>query len=338
MENGAASNLSTFHFLTPDLVINLAERALGQRLQNLCWPLASYINRVYELKLENGDSIVAKFYRPGRWSKAALDDEHMFLKELYEDELSVVPPITLPDGSTLAEYEGTYFALFPRKAGRALEEPTYDQWEQLGRLLARVHAIGARHPATERITIHPHLSTRANIQTILSLTPPPPDLARQYEQAAHAIVEQIAPMFEGVEKIRIHGDCHRTNIVSRPGDAMYIIDFDDMAMGPPVQDLWMTLPGHASESRVELELFLEGYETFRSFDKKSLRLIEPLRAMRYIHFTAWCAVQVADGGFTRIAPDWGSEDFWRRGIRDLEMQKDEIRASANNDPLGLPSV
>ena len=336
MESGVVHNLSTFHFLTPDLVINLAEKALGQRLQNLCWPLASYINRVYELRLDNGESIVAKFYRPGRWSKAALDDEHTFLHELDEYELPVVAPVQLPDGSTLAEHEGMYYALFPRKAGRALEEPNYEQWEQLGRLLARVHAVGAQHPSAERITIHPHLSTRNNIEAVLSLTPPPPDLAKKYEQAATAIIDLIAPMFEGMERIRIHGDCHRTNIVWRPGDAMYVIDFDDMAMGPPVQDLWMLLPGHISESRAELELFLEGYETFRAFDRRSLRLIEPLRAMRYIHFTAWCAVQVADGGFSRIAPDWGSEDFWRREIRDLEMQKEEIRVTADKDPLPPP--
>lgn len=336
MTRDTQSSPSTFHFLTPDLVINLAEKALGQRLQNLCWPLASYINRVYELKLEHGESVVAKFYRPGRWSKAALEAEHLFLQELANDELPVVAPLPLPNGSTLAEYEGAFFALFPRKSGRALEEPTYEQWEQLGRLLARVHAIGAQHSATERVVMHPQHSTVNNIATILALTPPPPDLARQYEHAAHTIVEQTTPLFENVERIRIHGDCHRTNIVARPGDAMYIIDFDDMAMGPPVQDLWMLLPGHASESRAELELFLEGYETFRTFDRVSLRLIEPLRAMRYIHFTAWCAVQVADGGFARIAPDWGSSEFWRRTIRDLEMQKDEISASIAIDLFKPP--
>lgn len=336
MDRDTSHDLSTFHFLTPDLVINLAEKALEQRFLNLCWSLTSYINRVFELKTESGENIVIKFYRPGRWSRAAIEDEHTFLRELADHELPVVDPIVLPQGGTLADHDGTYYALFPRKAGRAIEEPTYEQWEQLGRLLARTHAVGALHPAAERITIHPHQSTRSHIATILSLAPPPVDLKQQYEQAAHTIVDLIAPMFDNTERIRIHGDCHRANIVHRPGDTMYLIDFDDMAMGPPVQDLWMLLPGHATESRAELELFLEGYETFRPFDRASLRLIEPLRAMRYIHFTAWCAVQAADGGFSRIAPDWGSREFWTREIRDLEQQKDEILHYADTDVLRPP--
>lgn len=336
MQNTAEPQRSSFHFLTPDLVINLVEKALGQRCQNLCWPLASYINRVYELRRESGESVIAKFYRPGRWSREALLDEHRFLLELDEHEIPVVPPMILPDGSTLAEHDGMYYVLFPKKAGRALEEPSDDQWSRLGSLLARTHAVGALHTAEHRITLHPQYSTRQNIDTILRLASLPPELGSNYEKAATAIVDLITPMFDGVEQIRIHGDCHKTNIVHRPGESLYLIDFDDMAMGAPVQDFWMLLPGYSRESFVEIDYFLEGYETFRPFNRAMLRLIEPLRAMRYIHFTAWCAVQVADGGFARIAPDWGSTDYWRREIHDLERQREEILASADDFSGGQP--
>lgn len=336
MQDTVESQRSSFHFLTPDLVINLVEKALGQRCQNLCWPLASYINRVYELKQESGESVIAKFYRPGRWSSEALRDEQTFLLELAEQEIPVVPPMVLPDGSTLAEHDGMYYALFPKKSGRPLEEPNYEQWTQLGRLLARTHAVGALHPAEHRVIMHPQHSTRQNIETILRLSSLPPELGNQYEKAASDIVALITPMFEGIEQIRIHGDCHKTNIVYRPDESFYLFDFDDMAMGPPVQDFWMLLPGYSRDSLVEIDYFLEGYETFRPLDRKMMRLIEPLRAMRYIHFTAWCAVQAADGGFARIAPDWGSTEYWRREINDLERQREEILASADDFTGGQP--
>lgn len=336
MEQAGTNQQSSFHFLTPDLVITLAEQSLGQRCKNICRPLTSYINRVYEIQQENGEYCIAKFYRPGRWSKEALLDEHAFLLELAQEEIPVIPPLRLRDGNTVAEHEHMYYALFPRKAGRALEEPDYDQWTQLGRLLARTHAIGALRPAPHRIQLHPQHSTLDNISTILTLADMPSELRAQYEKTAMAIVELITPMFDGTESIRVHGDCHRANIVHRPGESFYIIDFDDMAMGAPVQDFWMLLPGYSKESFAEIDMFIEGYETFRTFDRTSLRLIEPLRAMRYIHFTAWCAVQVADGGFARIAPNWGSAEYWQREIRDLEQQKEEIIASQDSFTGGQP--
>lgn len=336
MQHTEGNPQSSFHFLTPDLVITLAEKALGQPCKNICRPLTSYINRVYEIQQENGEYCIAKFYRPGRWSKEALLDEHAFLLELYQEEIPVIPPLHLCDGTTLGEHENMYYALFPRKAGRALEEPDYDQWTQLGRLLARTHAIGALRPATHRIRLHPQHSTIQNIETILTLTNAPSELRTHYETTARAIVELITPMFDATESIRVHGDCHKANIVHRPGESFYLIDFDDMAMGTPVQDFWMLLPGYSKESFAEIDMFIEGYETFRSFDKTSLRLIEPLRAMRYIHFTAWCAVQVADGGFSRIAPDWGSAEYWQRETRDLEQQKEEIIASQDSFTGGQP--
>jgi Ser/Thr protein kinase RdoA (MazF antagonist) len=317
---------SSFHLLTPDLVIDLAEKALGERCTNICRPLSSYINRVFELQRESGEGVIAKFYRPGRWSRTALLDEHDFLFELEELEIPVIAPFRSKDGRSIHEHGGMYFTLFPKKLGRALDEPTYEQWESLGRLLARVHNVGATHPPRDRITMSPECSTRSNLEFILGRKIIPQEFRREYESAARDMIALIAPMFKGIEMIRIHGDCHQGNIINRLDETFYLIDFDDMAVGPPVQDFWMLLPDYSRNSLVEIDFFLEGYNTFRSFDRRMLKLIEPLRAMRYIHFTAWCAAQASDGGFARLAPGWGTPSYWREAVRDLREQIGEIRA------------
>jgi len=328
MLSDTGDHISGFSELTPDLAITLIERELGERCTGLCRPLASYINRVFELQLDGGEGIIAKFYRPGRWSREALLDEHEFLRELAELEIPVIAPRVFASGTTLGEHRGMYFTAFPKKLGRGCDEPSDDQWEELGRLLARVHNVGAIHPPRNRITMLPERSTRSNIEFILRSGCITGELRKEYEKAAQDIVELITPMFDGTELIRIHGDCHQANIVYRPGESFYLIDFDDMAVGPAVQDFWMLLPGHLTDSMLEVDLFIEGYETFRRFDRRTLTLIEPLRAMRYIHFTAWCAAQVADGGFARLAPGWGTQAFWRSEIADLRMQRDEIIGGA----------
>ncbi len=317
---------SGFRALTPDRVIDLAEKALGERLTALCRPLQSYINRVFELQRVSGEGVIVKFYRPGRWSLRALQDEHDFLFELHEREIPVIAPLILADGGSLGAGDGVHFALFPKKSGRALDEPGDEQWEELGRLVARTHLVGAMHPAEDRIVMSPREATLDNVRYILSRDVVPRELSGEYEKAAMEMIGLIDPMFQGVERIRIHGDCHRANIVHRPGESFYLIDFDDMAMGPPVQDIWMILPEYSRASLVEIDMFLEGYQIFRSFDRRTLKLIEPLRAMRYIHFDAWCARQTADGAVTRLAPGWGTVSYWRQAINDLRGQMDEIAA------------
>jgi Ser/Thr protein kinase RdoA (MazF antagonist) len=216
------------------------------------------------------------------------------------------------------------FAVFPKKGGRPCDEPSEAQWLELGRLLARVHNVGAQHAPRDRIQIHPAKSTELHVEEIFKLEFPSSGLQDEFEDKVNEIIELVMPLFDGVENIRLHGDCHPANIIYRPGESIYLIDFDDMAVGPAVQDLWMLLPGHARHAQRELNLLLEGYETFRSLDRRTLRLIEPLRAMRFIHYTAWCAHQKADGGFARLAPDWGSPAFWKQEIHDLEKQRQEI--------------
>jgi Ser/Thr protein kinase RdoA (MazF antagonist) len=320
--------VSDFGELSPDAVINAVEKALGVRCSNVCRPLSSYINRVYEVGLEDGGYVVAKFYRPNRWSRDALQDELDFLRELHEAEVSVVPPLPGKDGARLHDLSGTSFAVFPKKGGRPLDEPSRKDWIHLGRLIARMHAVGASHAPRDRIRMHPRHSTQQHLHFILESGAVPAKHRAAYERTVLDLIEFIAPWFDDVDTLRIHADCHRGNILHRPGEGYHLLDFDDMAVGPAVQDLWMILPDRLARARAEMNLMLEGYETFRDFDCRSLRLIEPLRAMRFIHYTAWCARQKADGGFARMSPGWGTAEFWQQEINDLQTQRQEIVDSA----------
>jgi len=316
---------SSLQDLPPDTVLDLVEEALQTPCTNLCRPLNSYINRVFELENRAGDGLIAKFYRPGRWSRAALQDEHDLLLELAAEEIPVIAPLALADGSTLGQWGGMYFAVFPKKGGRNFDEYSDDQWLELGRLIGRTHLIGARHRAKDRIVMAPQQSTREQITYILDGNFIPPDQIGPFRAITDNLLDEITPLFEGSEQIRIHGDCHFSNLIYRPDESFYLIDLDDMSMGPPVQDFWMLLPGYAADSLVEIDIFLEGYETFRDFDHRSLQLIEPLRAMRYIHYTAWCAHQVAEDGISHVAPHFGTPEYWQQEIDDLTEQLDRIK-------------
>jgi Ser/Thr protein kinase RdoA (MazF antagonist) len=315
---------TAFHSLTPDRIITLVEKGLDRRLTNLCRPLISYINRVYELEAEDGSGLVAKFYRPGRWSQDGLQDEHDFLLELAGQEIPVVAPLLLRDGQSLGSYENICFTVFPKMGGRSYDEYNDDQWLELGRLLGRTHNVGAMHLPKDRLTMAPDKSTRQQVDYILKGSFMPDDMLGRFKDLTDTLIAEISPMFSNREMIRIQGDCHFSNLIYRPDESFYIIDFDDMVMGPPVQDFWMLLPGYTEESLAEIEMFLEGYEMFRDFDMGSLRLIEPLRAMRYIHYTAWCAHQFAEDGETRVNENFGSRQYWQTEMDDLEDQLNRI--------------
>jgi Ser/Thr protein kinase RdoA (MazF antagonist) len=324
---GGAMDIETiadFSHLTPEAVINAVEDALDCACSNVCRSLNSYINRVYEVGLDTGGFVIAKFYRPGRWDAAALQDELDFLAELAAEEIPVVPPMPGPDGRLLHVLADSHYAVFPKRGGRPLDEPDTDTWLQLGRLLGRMHVIGARHLPRNRIVLHPAESTRAHLEYILESGTLNASVRRVYAERVEALIDLMAPRFADIERLRLHGDCHRGNILQRPGEGLHLLDFDDMAVGPAVQDIWMLLPDRLARARAEAELLLEGYETFRTFPRESLLLIETLRAMHFIHYTAWCARQKADGGFARLAPDWGTPDFWRQEVDDLETQRQEI--------------
>ena len=323
-----------FDTLTPDRVLDLVEGALKVRCSGICRPRASYINRVFEIGLNDGTFVIAKFYRPGRWSRDALQDELDFVAELAAEELPVVPPLKGTDGALLHMADETPFAVFPRCGGRPVEDVTQEDWSQLGRLLARLHNVGERRKPRDRVTLGPQTSLTNQLRYLVEGGFIPTGVRDPYRTQVEAIIQELTPVFQGISSIRIHGDCHRGNILHRPGEAFHLIDFDDMALGPPVQDIWMLLPGHPRESVAELDALAEGYETFRPFVWDELRLVEALRAMRYVHYAAWCARQQADQGSVQTVADWGSKEYWNQEIATLAKQHEEIIADRDLPPLG----
>jgi Ser/Thr protein kinase RdoA (MazF antagonist) len=319
-----------FENLTPDAILAAIEEATGLRLTGLTSPLPSYINRVYELRSVEGEKLIAKFYRPLRWSREAIIDEHRFTLDCAEAEIPVVPPLTLKNGETVGTHDGIMFALFPKRAGRQFEINNDADWTRVGSLVARIHNAGARDRAPSRLTIGPRRSTRDDVD-LLYRSVLPQKMRERFRSMAQQLIDASAPLFEGLDTIRIHGDCHRGNILDRLEEGLQIIDFDDMATGPAVQDLWLLLPDRVKNSQREIDLFLEGYERFRAFDRRSLRCIESLRAMRMIYFLGWCSRQRDDFIFKRNFPDWGTEVFWQREINDLREQLGFVMDAGTDD-------
>ena len=309
-----------FENLTPDRILEAVEAGLDRDLTGLTSPLPSYINRVYELQSADGERFIAKFYRPGRWTRAAVQDEHDFVLDCADDEIPVVAPRKLAGGGTVGEYEGILYAVYPKRSGREMDLQTDEGWRRLGSLVGRIHAAGARRDAAERLRMHPEATTLPEIALLLEQCGMRPHQAGRFRDVTDRIIDIALREFEGVDLQRIHGDCHRANILERPGEGLMVIDFDDMVVGPAVQDIWLLLPGAANSSRREIQLILEGYEQFAEFDDRQLRLIEILRAMRIIYFLAWCSMQQADFRFQSNFPEWGSEMFWQREISDIEHQ------------------
>lgn len=314
------SSLSGFENLTPDLIIGSVEKELDRPMTGLTSPLPSYINRVYELESRAGDRFVAKFYRPGRWSNEALEDEHQFVRDCAAHEIPVISPLVLLNGSTLGQAENIRFAVYPKRWGREIEITGDEDYKRLGQLIGRVHVAGSERPAPSRVVLHPSRSMEDDVKELVDGGFVSPAYRSTFDHVCSEILGISEPLFKNVETIRLHGDCHGKNFLHRPGEGVMIIDFDDMVTGPPVQDLWLLLPDHAEKSRREINLLIEGYEQFREFDDTTLRLIEPLRAMRLIYFLAWCSKQKEDYKFQTLFPNWGNDNFWANEIRDLEQQ------------------
>lgn len=305
-----------FFALTPHKVLEAVEKA-GYACNPLCYPLNSFENRVYEVELEDRTRIVAKFYRPGRWSTAQILEEHQFLRDLEEAEVPVCPPLKLPNGGTLDEIDGTAYCLFPRKGGRAPDEPDDELLLRLGMLTARIHNVGSSRKAEHRLRLNGDEFIRKNVAVFREKNALPPRLASRYERAAEYIQKSVDMYLATTEVHRIHGDLHHGNLLLRD-DVLCVIDFDDMVIGPAVQDFWLLVPGRDVESRMQREVFLEGYTQLRSFDRRSLALIEPLRGLRRIHYSAWITKRWHDPIFPRTFPQFGTEAYWDEETRDLE--------------------
>ena len=298
--------------LSPDAVLAAVE-STGLQTNGRLLALNSYENRVYQVGMEDGPPLVAKFYRGGRWSDAAIREEHAFALELAAAELPVIAPRAF-DGATLLTHREFRFALYPRHGGRAPELESADTLAWMGRLLARIHGIGARAPFAARGTIDRNTFVAAPSRAVLASPLLPPAQAPRYERAVAQVDALIAARFAAagpVARLRLHGDCHPGNVLWTDAGP-HFVDLDDARMGPAVQDLWMLAPTARA-----LDALLEGYLEFRDFDPAERILIEPLRLMRQVHYAGWIAQRWHDPAFPRAFPFASEPRWWEEHIADL---------------------
>jgi Ser/Thr protein kinase RdoA (MazF antagonist) len=313
-----------FFNLTPDLILHLVE-SLGLTPTGHCFALNSLENRVYSVKLENDENIVVKFYRPGRWTREQILEEHRFLFDLNQNEIPVCAPRIFKKES-LFEKAGIYCAIWDRTGGRAPEELSEEELQMLGRYLGRLHNVGASNSAKHRIKLTSDKYGREPLNFLIEKGFIPISLQSRYSKLVNEISNIYNDSLGKEPMIRIHGDCHKGNIL-KGENGFFFLDFDDFLSGPAVQDIWMVLPPQNAEGLAAREALLEGYREFRNFNDSSLRLIEILRAMRYIHYSAWIAKRWEDPSFPNAFPHFGGEEYWEKEIKDLEIQLKFIKGN-----------
>ena len=314
------SNDAPYSDLAPEAVLDAIE-ALGVHCDGRVLALNSYENRVYQVGLEDAEPLIAKFYRPGRWSDAAILEEHAFALELSAQEIPVVAPLR-PLGQTLHLHRKYRYAVFPRRGGRWPELGTRDDREWVGRFLGRIHAVGRVSAFRARGMLDAHQLGREARDYVLDGDWMPDYLAAKYEEVTDELLAHIEPRadgWSGARLGRILGDCHRGNILWTDSGP-HFVDLDDCVRGPAIQDLWMLLSGEAEEMRRELTDLLAGYEQFAAFERSEIALIEPLRALRMIHYCAWLARRWHDPAFPRAFPWFAEPRYWEQHYRALQDQ------------------
>lgn len=321
-----------FFRLSPTRVLQAVEAA-GFVPSGHCFALNALENRVYDVRLDDGKHVVAKFYRPGRWGRETILDEHRLLAALVDAEIPVCAPLTFPDGETLHEIEDIYYAIWPRTGGRSPDELADDQVEMLGRLMARIHSVAADLGAPNRRTLDADSVPLQALDLLQEGDWLPPSCAARYERAVESLVETYRERSRDIEIQPIHGDCHAGNLL-RGDEGWFFLDFDDMVIGPPVQDVWMLIPGRDIEADRQRRLLVEAYEQFRSFDHRSFSLIEPLRGFRFVFYAGWIARRWEDPAFPDAFPHFGTDDYWETETRDLEELVERI---SKGDDLLTPS-
>ncbi len=313
---------SSFYTLTPDRVIAAVEKC-GFSPTGHYMVLNSYENRVYDLMLEDESHVIVKFYRPGRWNREQIAEEHKFLHELAADEITVCAPLAISGEETVMDSDGIFFAVWPRTGGRIPEELTNHDRRNIGRLVARIHNNGAASDSPRRLRLTGEVYGTKPLRYLAENNFLPAHCVKRYTDAVKEVVNIYSKLSADVPVHRIHGDCHMGNLLQRDG-IFFFLDFDDFLTGPAVQDIWMLASSRGEDSIPELEVFLEGYREFRYFDSSWLKLIEPLRALRYINYAAWIARRWDDPAFPQIFPHFGTVDYWERETSDLEDQVDII--------------
>lgn len=312
---------ASFADLSPDLVLDALD-SVGVRGDGRLLALNSYENRVYQVGLEEGLPVVAKFYRPARWSDDAIREEHAFVNALVERELPVVPALTLANGASLHVFNGFRFAVFAKRGGRApeLDDPATLEW--MGRFLGRIHAIGALERFQHRPTLDTTTFGHEPRDYLLAHDFIPPELLAAYQSVLAQALDGVRRCFDRagtVATIRLHGDCHSGNVLWTD-DGPHFVDFDDSRMGPAVQDLWMLLSGERIDMVRQLSDILAGYEDFCEFDPRELHLVEALRTLRLIHYSAWLARRWDDPAFPVAFPWFNTQRYWQDRILELREQ------------------
>lgn len=342
------SRAHPFDALTPDRVVD-ALSALGLVPDGRLMALNSYENRVYLAHLEPGTpladthpAVVLKFYRPGRWRAEQIAEEHQFAAELAAAEVPVVAPLNV-HGQTLHRFDDFDFSVSPRRGGRAPELDDGDTLETIGRFLARLHTVGAQAPFAHRPMLDVDSHGRAPREWLLAHDALPLEVARTWADISQKAIEYIASgacsywasgQFDSeitpIATLRLHADCHIGNILwtplDMPGGGPHFVDLDDCRSGPAVQDLWMLLSGERAERQQQLGALLDGYEQVREFDRRELALIEPLRTLRLIHYSAWLAQRWDDPAFPAAFPWFGTPDYWRGQVQLLTEQIEAMQA------------
>ena len=288
----------------------------GLRCTGRCLPLRAFENRVYEVELEDERRLVIKFHRPGRWSKATILDEHAFLAELAAAELPVVPPLDLGTGTTLGEIDGIFYSVFPKVRGRIMDELDAERRRLIGRTIGRMHAVGAARGASHRPRLDVKRYVNEPLEALAAGKFMPDNLLPRYRDVALRIAQATTPRLASAKPQRIHGDLHWGNVLWT-GDGPVLVDFDDMLIGPPVQDLWLLARGDSEEARREREDLLAGYELFREFDRSTLALAEPLRAMRIVYMSGWIARRWDDPAFPVAFPTFRQANYWMSEYEEL---------------------
>lgn len=319
--------ISGFYNLTPEVVIQAVKNA-GFEPTGHCMTLNSYENRVYDLMLEDESHIIIKFYRPGRWLYQQILEEHQFLFELAENDIPVCKPFILKNGSTIDEINRIYFTIWPRTGGRSADEFTDDQLAILGRLVARIHNVGATKADSTRNILNENSYVMKPARFLLENNFVSPLLVSKFRNITNEINSLYHTLSADVPLQRIHGDCHPGNLLFGE-EGWFFLDFDDFLIGPVVQDFWMLVPAIDQSGIKQREIFINSYREFRDFDENWLQLIEPLRALRYIHYAYWIAKRWEDPAFKYAFPHFGTEQYWEELTGDLEHQLKIIKKQIN---------
>lgn len=319
--------------LTPDRILDAVE-SIGLHCDGRLLALNSYENRVYRVGVDDAEPVIAKFYRPGRWSDPAILEEHEFAHELAETEIPLVPPLKNVTGTSLHRIEELRFALYPNRPGRAPELDNPDVLEWIGRFIGRIHGRGETRQFRHRGTLS---EARFGVEPVEYLTRSafiPAELRATYASVAREVLAQIHALFELAGKVRqrrLHGDCHPGNIMWTPAGP-HFVDLDDCLMGPAVQDLWMLLAGDRDDMQRQLGDVLAGYDDFCTFDARELVLIEALRTLRIVHYAAWLARRWTDPAFPLHFPWFNSQRYWQDHILSLREQQAAMQEPPLFDP------